>query len=186
MAVETAKLTLEEFMQLPDRPNVDLELCDGEVVEVPLPSGYHMQLQDRLSELLRSLIAGQYYVRLEFGYGFQGEGHRADVAAVGLARWRATVNSRASRTLPFAGAPELLIEILSPSNTAMELNRLRNLCFQNGCLQFWEVDPGLRIVTVFALNSDPRVYRSPDTISLRAITGGPETVAVDQIFAPPK
>lgn len=39
------------------------------------------------------------------------------------------------------------------------MNRLRALCFQNGCLQFWEVGPDLKIVTVFERDCDAHVYR---------------------------
>jgi Uma2 family endonuclease len=84
--------------------------------------------------------------------------------------------------LPFPGAPDVLVEILSPSNPTMELNRLRDLCFRNGCVQFWEVDPQPKIVTVLERDRDPHVYRSPAQISLHTLTGTSDAVAVD-IFA---
>jgi Uma2 family endonuclease len=179
VAVQTAKLSLEEFMILPDRPGVDLELCDGEVMEAPLPSPYHMHLQERIKDLLAAFLADRYFVRVEFGYGFAGEGHRAGVGAVPLEKWTRIENRKDYPAPP----PELLIEILSPSNTAMELNRLRDLCFRNGCIQFWEVDPELKIITVFEPDRDPHVYRPGAQIPLAALTGKGETVALDKIFA---
>ena len=178
MAIGTAKLSLEEFLLLPDRPGADLELSDGEIIEVPPPSKYHMQLQERLSLLLKTVLGSRYHVRFEFSYAVAGDAHRADVGAVSLAKWE----QEDKKNLP-PSPPELLIEILSPSNTTLALNRLRDLCFRNGCLQFWEVDPDLRIITIFAPDRDPHVYRSHSNVPLNAMTDGSEAVAVDEIFA---
>ena len=165
-------------MLLPDRPGVDLELFEGEVVEVPLPSEYHIDLQERIKDLLRALLGDRYFIRVEFSYGFAAQGHRADVAAVPLEKW----NRREKRRDIPPPPPELLVEVLSPVNTTIRMNRLRDLCFENGCLQFWEVDPDLKIVTVFEPNRDPHVYRQGSLISLAAVTGKAETLAVDRIF----
>ena len=178
MAVGTAKLSLEEFMLLPDRPGVGLELCDGEIVEVLLPSEYHMHLQERISLLLKAALEPRYHIRFEYSYGVAGDGHRADVGAVPVAKWE---KGEKRKDLP-PGPPDLLVEILSPSNTTLALNRLRDLCFQHGCLQFWEVDPELKIITVFESDRDPHIYRSRGKVPLRAVTGAGEAIAVDEIF----
>ena len=46
------------------------------------------------------------------------------------------------------GAPELVIEVLSPSNTASEMRDKRKLCLANGSVEFWVVDPEQREVEV--------------------------------------
>jgi Uma2 family endonuclease len=182
MPAATVKMPLAEFMRLPDRENADLELCDGEVVEVPLPSLYHMYLQETLEPMLRSVLPEGFFIRKEFSYGFKGEAHRADIGAVPLERWNSAVSSPAGKVLPFPGAPDLLIEILSPSNTAMELNRLRRLCFENGCKQFWVVDPGLKTILVFERLGPHPEYGGGDSIPLRAVTGGDQVLPLTSIF----
>jgi Uma2 family endonuclease len=182
MPAATVKMPLAEFMRLPDRENADLELCDGEVVEVPLPSPYHMYLQETLEPMLRSVLPEGFFIRKEFSYGFDGEAHRADIGAVPLERWNSAVSSPAGKVLPFPGAPDLLIEILSPSNTAMELNRLRRLCFENGCKQFWVVDPGLKTILVFERLGPHPEYGGGDSIPLRAVTGGDQVLPLTSIF----
>jgi Uma2 family endonuclease len=172
-------MSLEEFMLLPDRPGVDLELFDGEVVEMPLPSGHHIDLQERIKDLLANLIGDRYFIRVEFPYGFAAEGHRADVGAVPLEKWSRRQKRRDLPPCP----PELVIEILSPVNTTLRMNRLRELCFGNGCLQFWEADPDLKIVTVFEPDRDHHVYRAGGVISLTAVTGKSGILAVDRIFS---
>jgi Uma2 family endonuclease len=46
------------------------------------------------------------------------------------------------------GAPDLVVEVLSPSNTVDEINDKMALCLENGCFSFWVVDPKRKRVSV--------------------------------------
>jgi Uma2 family endonuclease len=46
------------------------------------------------------------------------------------------------------GAPDLVVEVLSPSNTADEIDDRRTTCMSNGCLSFWVVNDKRKIVSV--------------------------------------
>jgi len=46
------------------------------------------------------------------------------------------------------GAPDLVIEILSPSNTVAEMYEREELCLENGAQEFWVVDIDRRGVKV--------------------------------------
>ena len=46
------------------------------------------------------------------------------------------------------GAPEVVIEVLSPSNTVDEINDKMLICMSNGCNSFWIVDPKRQLVSV--------------------------------------
>ena len=46
------------------------------------------------------------------------------------------------------GAPDLVIEILSPSNTAMEMDRKKNLYLKAGIQEFWIVNPELKQIEI--------------------------------------
>ena len=61
------------------------------------------------------------------------EARRADVALVSKDRLEREENK------VFFGSPELVIEILSSSNLAMDLDHLREVCFQDECLEFWVI-----------------------------------------------
>jgi Uma2 family endonuclease len=39
------------------------------------------------------------------------------------------------------GAPELVVEVLSPSNTVAEIFEKERVCLANGAREFWVVDP---------------------------------------------
>lgn len=49
------------------------------------------------------------------------------------------------------GAPDLVIEILSPSNTAIEMERKLNCYQEAGVREYWIVDPMNRLIRVYLL-----------------------------------
>jgi Uma2 family endonuclease len=103
----------------------------------------------------------------------------ADVAFIAKARWE---------TIPWkgnlSGSPELVIEVLSPSNTAAEMRDKRKLCLETGSREFWIVDLDLREVEVSAKDGPTIIYKSGQEIPLffvEAFGGG--GLAVDAIFS---
>jgi len=46
------------------------------------------------------------------------------------------------------GAPDLAVEVLSPSNTVDEINDKMSICMANGFVSFWIVDPKRKRVSV--------------------------------------
>jgi Uma2 family endonuclease len=127
-ATPTKLMTFAEFEQLPDDVCRHHELRHGELVEVPLPQHIHRLIQDRLVELLKP-IAGNGYVGIEIAFRAlpQYEYRIADVAYVTRERWERIADNDNLR-----GAPELVIEILSQSNTKEMMREKAALCLGNG------------------------------------------------------
>jgi Uma2 family endonuclease len=67
----------------------------------------------------------------------------ADVAYVRLER---VVPDSSSEFLN--GSPDLMIEIESPSNSALEFEWRESRCLRTGCREFWIVYPELEVVRV--------------------------------------
>jgi Uma2 family endonuclease len=61
-------------------------------------------------------------------------------------------------------APDLAVEIVSPSNTAAEMVRKLADYFGHGTRIVWIVDPDADEVTVYAANAIPRLLRDADTL----------------------
>jgi Uma2 family endonuclease len=61
-------------------------------------------------------------------------------------------------------APDLAVEILSPSNTAAEMARKLADYFGHGTRLVWLVDPDAREITVHAAGAIPRLLRDADTL----------------------
>lgn len=69
------------------------------------------------------------------------------------------------------GAPDLVIEILSPSTASKDCIKKRALYEKHGVREFWLVDPTNRVVTVYSLGADglfgkPAVHAAEDTVQV--------------------
>ena len=67
------------------------------------------------------------------------------------------------------GAPDWVIEIVSPSSSGNDYIRKLQLYHSAGVLEYWIVDPGSEMVTVYDLtaeNLSPKSYSMKDTIKV--------------------
>jgi Uma2 family endonuclease len=178
----SAYLTIPEFDALPQPDDRTLELHEGELVEVTYPNFLHSILQERIRGLLSKCIqaAGSGVVMIGLGLQISDSERqtkrRADVAFLSNQR------DSTAREVGFAeGAPELVVEILSPSNTMSKLNRYARLCLASGSEEFWTVDPETQTVRVRRKDRIEREYEPGETIQLGAFMGNC-SVGVSEIF----
>jgi Uma2 family endonuclease len=145
MGPSTELLTVADYLKLPEPQEGHLELHHGEAVIVPPPKWRHQILQDRLAALLKALLNtwGTVLSEMAFRPAPEYEVWRADVGCVRLER---AANVGADEYLQ--GAPDLVIEVLSPRNTADEIDDKRTICMENGCLSFWVVNDKRKIISV--------------------------------------
>jgi Uma2 family endonuclease len=176
-ATTTKLMTFAEFEQLPDEVCRRHELRHGELVEVPPAKFKHRWIQDRVCLLLSSACGGAGYVSVEFGFRAlpEGEYRTAGVVYISPERYAAARGSDY-----FQGAPDMVIEVLSPSNTKAEMRDKAALCLANGCLEFWVLDEKKRQVAVSTPNGVTIAYHSGQVIPLRLF--GDASLAVDRIF----
>jgi Uma2 family endonuclease len=174
----TRLMTFAEFEQLPDAPDgFRQELRHGELVKVPPPKHRHYRIQQRIRSLLASAVAAAGHVGTELGFRPRS-GHEywiADVAFVSRTRWE-----RIPDDDYLHGAPDLVVEVLSPSNTASEILDRRQVCLENGAQEFWLVDIDHRQVEVSTPDGRSITYKSGQRIPLHAAPGS--EIAVDAIF----
>jgi Uma2 family endonuclease len=177
MATTSALMTVEQYSALPDPNGGRYELRHGVLVEVSFPKRRQWDIQRRLTGLLTPLAAGRGPVGMEFPFRPLPEYElwAADVAFVTQSRFDACPDND---WLP--GAPELVIEVLSPSNTVSEINDREAICLENGCLEFWVVDPKRKTVKVSTPDRKTITYIESDEIPLTLPAAG--QLAVSQIF----
>jgi len=144
-ALQTGLLTVEEFLRLPDPPEGHYELHHGELVAMPPPRKGRQRIQNRLQRLLQRFAGEHYVVHMEMAFRPTPE-HEVWVADVGCVSVDRDDATAADDYL--AGAPDLVIEVLSPSNTVEEINDKMLICMSNGCNSFWIVDPKHQVVSV--------------------------------------
>jgi Uma2 family endonuclease len=167
---DTVLLSVEEFLKLPDPPEGHIELHHGEVVVMPPPKRGHQRIQDRIMMLLKQLTGGRGVVQMEMGFRPTPEHElwQADVACISVERDAATGDDEY-----LMGAPELVVEVLSPSNTMDEILERQEICLANGCVSFWTVDPKRQIVMVTTPDRRTMVFDRQSSLTLpEPLNGG--------------
>jgi len=175
MSVQTGSVTVEEFLKLKDPKEGHYELHHGEVVLVPPPKWGHVRVQQRVQKLLERLIGHGGVVTVEMPFRPASE-HEVWVADVGFAR--SERDERVGDDEYLLGAPDLVVEVLSPSNTMHEINDRMSMSMANGCSSFWVVDTNLKRLSVTEANIT-RHYGQEASFTCDVIGA---TVPVGEIF----
>jgi Uma2 family endonuclease len=167
-------MTFAEYEQIPNPPDGVYELYHGELVKVGFSKQPHVRAQWQLRRLLESAAGSAGIVKEEMPFRPlpEYECWCADVAYLSEPRWDGIGDY-------LFGVPELVIEILSPSNSAAKLREKKKLCLENGAVQFWMVDVDIREVEVSTRDGRFVTYKSGQEIPL--FFGG--SLPVDAIFA---
>ena len=174
----TRLMTVEAFRQLPeDKGPVYHELRHGEVVAVTRPKFKHYLIQRKLRDFLQKLAPPDSCVDIEMAFRPLPEYELwcADIAYLSAERYQNVDPEDNIR-----GAPELVIEILSPSNTAAEIMDKEQICLSNGAQEFWLVDPKKRRVRISTARGISKTYESGQEIPLSLF--GTAILPVDAIF----
>jgi Uma2 family endonuclease len=170
-------ITVEQYHELPETGPFYYELHRGELVQVSRPKAGHIRIQSRIRRALDAALNQRGIVEIELPFRALPEYDLrvADVAFVTAERWKQTKDDD-----DLFGAPDLVIEVLSPSNTASEIDEKAALCLANGCRQFWVVDGRLRQIAVSTPDGLTRIYRSGESIPL--VFADNQSLKVDAAF----
>jgi Uma2 family endonuclease len=69
------------------------------------------------------------------------------------------------------GSPEVVVEVLSRSNTQAEMREKAALCLSTGSQEFWIVNPKRREITIMRREGDTVVYNIGHVIPLPLLGG---------------
>ena len=134
--------TYEDYKSLPESMDRRYELLQGELFIVPAPTTDHQRFSRNLEFILfqhvRTHGLGEIFyspVDVVFGEGRAREVAQPDIVFIAAER-------RAIITRPeIAGAPDLVVEILSPGTEERDRNYKRTLYERHGVREYWIVDP---------------------------------------------
>lgn len=168
------KWTCEDLSSLPD-DGTRYEIIEGEPYILPSPTWDHQMIQmnlvrlllpmdDRISAMLRVspisiFISGIHLVEPDLLVVTQERQH--------------LISERG-----FEGSPDLIIEILSPSNRAHDTQLKRELYARGGVTEYWIVDPDAKSIEVLVLKGEE--YRT--LVHAEGKTGVKSTVLPEVSF----
>src|SRR5215203_5418759 len=142
--------TYEDLFSLPDNGR-RYEVIEGELYEKPAPSWDHavtiMNLILMLAPVVQAL--GGRVLTAPLDVFFEGADPVQPDIVVLLPESAASGAGRGVE-----GAPDLLIEVLSPSNRGHDVLTKRALYARAGVREYWIVDPESRVVEVLTLDRD--------------------------------
>lgn len=173
--------TEEAYLALSEASNHLVELSDGRLVILPMPTLSHQRMLMRFVEhaaaWLREHDAGEILIAAHPIRLWPGK-YREPDAMIWLAQHRDRMGERES------GPPDLALEIHSPTNELLDTDVKFREYAQAGIPEYWMVNPRTRRVSVFALEG--RAYRllahfGPGDRARSAILPGFE-IAVDDLF----
>jgi Uma2 family endonuclease len=138
--MSTASLmTFAEFEQLPDEPG-KMELIDGEVIQMPPPKNRHATIAKRIYRLLTNAI-DEAHVWHEAGYRIGGGWLRPDVSV--------TWPDQATEDDYYLRSPMIAVEVLSPGNTATQIDRKLTLYTAEGVGEIWVINNRHKTMTIY-------------------------------------
>lgn len=174
MTATGTRMTADELLRLPDT-GVRYELVAGELREMPLRGGEHGFISGRTLGRLGAFLdqrpevdGGLFAAETGFRIARNPDTVRApDVAYVSAAR------------LPQARvcgypemAPDLVVEVVSPNDTASEVQAKAEGWLEAGVLIVWVLYPATRSAMVYETDGSVRLLHEDDSIQGDAVLPG--------------
>jgi Uma2 family endonuclease len=151
MATVPAMFTYEDLQKMPDDGR-RYELIGGEIVVSPSPSRAHQQLVLRLVIQLQAFVEAHRLgevILAPFDVRFSPHDVvEPDVLFVSRERLAILGNTYVD------GAPDLVIEILSPSTRGRDEGEKLSLYAASGVREYWLVDPANKSFRALAIDAD--------------------------------
>jgi Uma2 family endonuclease len=163
MTVSEQILTADDLLTMPS--DVRCELVRGELVDMPPPGFEHGSIISEIAFLFTTHVKAKRLGRVlgaETGFRLSRNPDTVrgiDVAFVSTARIP-THNLEKH----FDGAPDLAVEVLSPSDSMTMMEDKVDELLRAGARAVWVVNPVRRTVTIHRAGAQPHVLRETDTL----------------------
>jgi Uma2 family endonuclease len=161
MALQT-RITAEEFLQMPESQTLT-ELINGEMIVAPAPELGHQDIVLETAMFVKALArTGKVYVAPVDVHFDDGNVVQPDVLWLSPESTCFPVEGKR-----LVGAPDLIVEVLSPSTALRDKGVKFRLYEQYGVREYWMIDPSARYVEVWR--------REGEKFSLLGVYGEGET-----------
>lgn len=157
-------MTIEEFADISEPGRFDL--IKGELLRMPPAGGEHGEVAGELARVIGNFVVendlGRFYAA-ETGFILDAESSTVlapDVAFVQASR----VPPRERRRGFVPVVPDLVVEVVSPSDRVTEVNDKVNTYLDSGVRMVWAVEPIRQRITVYTPDRRARLLNSDDVL----------------------
>ena len=175
MKATTHKMTYDEYCLLPEDGN-QYELFDGELVMTPSPNREHQKivgnLYRRLADFVEERSLGDVYLSPLDTIFDPYTALQPDILFVSKERLAEVGRER------IEGAPDLVVEVLSPSTFYKDLRRKMAVYSRFGVQEYWIVDPEMKTIELYCRGQEgkeglelARRFAAGETFESRLLSG---------------
>jgi Uma2 family endonuclease len=184
MSTELQLMTADELLAMPDDGFV-YELIKGELIKVSPPPGHEhglvtMNIAGPLYEYAKKQHLGNVYAA-ETGFLLQQDPDTVRAADVAFVR-RERIEKAGPVEGYWIGAPDLAVEVISPSDTVGRIEGKVAEWLESGTRTVWLVSPKMHTVTVYRSLTEIVVLTEKDTLDGGDVVPGFQ-IPIAEIFA---
>jgi Uma2 family endonuclease len=181
----TTAYTYADYRSWELEPGERYELIDGTAYAMSAPGDQHQAVSGEMFRQIANFLRGKpckvraapYDVRLFYEEDeSDGTVVQPDISVICDGRKRGSEGCR--------GAPDLVVEILSPSNTSEEFVRKFNLYLKAAVREYWVISPEAKTVQIFSYQDGKYLgasYAAADTAPSTVLDGF--TISLAEVFA---
>jgi Uma2 family endonuclease len=144
-------LTVQDFMDIPEGPPY-YQLIEGDLFMMPPPGAFHQDIAGNIFSLIREYLRKNAVGKVAIApYGVFLNDVNAFLPDVFFVS-KAKLKQFSKRG--FEGAPDLVVEVLSPGTARFDKTSKKTVYARSGVLEYWLVDPSAEEVQIFYLAED--------------------------------
>jgi Uma2 family endonuclease len=183
MTEQRTLLTAEDFFHLYSHKDGHYELVRGEVIKMSPPGGVHGGIAANITMALGPFVRQHNLGRAVVETGFCLECRPDTVRGPDVAFIRRErIPEEGLPKAFFSGAPDLAVEVVSPSDTAAELTTKVQDYLRNGAQRVWVVYPDSQGVWVHRPDGTARWYSVDMTLEDEGLLPG-FSLALREVFS---
>ena len=145
------RLTVQDYLDIPEEDENRYELIDGELFMAPAPTWEHQRAKGKLFRVFEDFVyaneLGEVIDAPLDMYLSDGDVFQPDIAFISNERLDII------RSDGLHGAPDLIIEVLSPSTEQRDLTIKRERYEMFNVQEYWQADPIAKTITVLRLRN---------------------------------
>jgi Uma2 family endonuclease len=162
--IDSKVLTDEEFMALPDDGG-RYEVIDGELVNVGNSGMEHGNIGIFLGGLIEIFVRqNKLGVACDSSTAFKMKGGNKRSPDISFVSKERLIGLKRLPKGFFDGAPDLVVEIISPGNTFDEIHNKIEEYFESGTRLLWVIHPDEKYVLVYHSPQPDRLVRGDDVL----------------------